>query len=198
MFLASETTNCRTFWVLMHWIVCNVKMLPQEDVVLCKIYRKAKTIRELKNQVEAMGEEGDCALGTLHPGDASSAPDASSRRAISLENPATIALMEGEKAAEAVSVPLRSEPAAITNQVFPPELETLVGSSRLELDWMGNSLLDQLLIPCVDYWSFYLSNVLNFSDDAVLSSQLPKDDVVLDPRILLEPNSKKEEDFVNL
>ncbi|CAA7391527.1 unnamed protein product [Spirodela intermedia] len=217
----------KTDWIMNEYRLVDATGCPppaKEDVVLCKIYRKAKTIKELKSQVDAMEEEVGRALGSLRPADASSssAPAASLGRGISPENPPTIPLTEGEKEAEVTSVPLPSEPAGIANQGFLLELETPevpspkleletpevpspklevetleVPSPNSELDWMGNYFFDQLLIPCVDYWSFYLSNAHNFGDDGVLSAQPPKDDVVPDLRTLFEPNQNGE-DFVNL
>uniref|UniRef100_A0A0D9WUB0 NAC domain-containing protein n=1 Tax=Leersia perrieri TaxID=77586 RepID=A0A0D9WUB0_9ORYZ len=122
----------------------------QEDVVLCKVYRKAVSLKELEQRV-AMEELARCTSASQNAG---SPVDSSS-----ICSSAEYGVMMKKEAVVQV------DEAAAHELVRPammrlPELEVAKISG---LEWMQEPFLTQLRSPWMESWSpYYASSVLNF------------------------------------
>ncbi|KAG8074559.1 hypothetical protein GUJ93_ZPchr0006g41036 [Zizania palustris] len=117
----------------------------QEDMVLCKIYRKAVSLKELEQRV-AMEELAR-----------SSTPSASHNSGSPLELESSSMSSSDEMKKEGVAEEL-VRPATLRL----PQLEVAKQNSS-GLEWMQDPFLTQLRSPWMESWSpYYASSVLNF------------------------------------
>ncbi|TVU12886.1 hypothetical protein EJB05_46552, partial [Eragrostis curvula] len=148
------------------WVMNEYRLPPGEDaagegVVLCKVYRKAVSLKELEQRV-AM-EELARAGSTSHnssagsPGDSSSGAVSSSSDHQTMMAPAVPCMMKKEETADASAAVAR--PAAMMSL---PQLEVARPPQQVA-EWMQDPFLTQLRSPWMESWSpYYPSSVLNF------------------------------------
>ncbi|KAL5199932.1 hypothetical protein ABZP36_021135 [Zizania latifolia] len=130
----------------------------QEDMVLCKIYRKAVSLKELEQRVAmeelARSTTPSASHNTGSPLDSSSISSSSDmmRPAAASGGMKKEAVADEEAAAQLV------RPATLSL----PQLE-VAKQSGSGLEWMQDPFLTQLRSPWMESWSpYYASSVLNF------------------------------------
>ncbi|CAD6338212.1 unnamed protein product [Miscanthus lutarioriparius] len=154
---------------------------PKEDIVLCKIYRKAVSLKELEQRV-AMEElaratatpSASASHNTGSPADSMSSSDHEAAAAahprkqqggdimmmpVGISPPPGVMSMKKEEVAE----PL---PTATTVLMRPatlslPQLE-VAKQQPAQQEWMQDPFLTQLRSPWMESWSPYYASVLNF------------------------------------
>ncbi|XP_062178438.1 NAC domain-containing protein 22-like [Phragmites australis] len=132
--------------------------LPKEDVVLCKIYRKAVSLKELEQRV-AMEE---LARATATP--SASHNTGSPADSISSSDHEAAAVHQGEITMAVAS--MKKEVGEVAAAVRPatlnlPQLEVARQPQQLA-EWMQDPFLTQLRSPWMESWSPYYASVLNF------------------------------------
>ena len=125
----------------------------QEDIVLCKVYWKAVSLKELEQRV-AM-EETKYSHNSDSPVDSFSSSDHDPvQNCVFVED--AISVFPEEEV-----VKLEEETVAL-----PPAKELNLPKLELpkfnELEWMQDPFLTQLRSPWMDQWSPFYSGVLNF------------------------------------
>ncbi|KAJ4775428.1 NAC domain-containing protein 35 [Rhynchospora pubera] len=134
---------------------------PKEDIVLCKVYRKAVSLKELEQRV-AM-EETRCLHNSGSPVDSFSSSDHDPVQNWMFVEDAASALPEETKKKEIEEeiVKVEEETVALppAKQLNLPELELPKFNA---LEWMQDPFLTQLRSPWMDQWSPYYTGVLNF------------------------------------
>lgn len=124
----------------------------QEDIVLCKIYRKATSLKELEQRA-AMEEDTRASQGCMSVADNASSDDQENYQSSSmpLDHNGDSKKMKEEmqKEMEVTSTSVR--------QVNLPEIQVPKNS----LDWMQDPFSSQMRSPWLDQWSPY-ANLLNF------------------------------------
>jgi len=147
----------------------------QEDIVLCKVYRKAVSLKELEQRV-AMEELARAASASCTPSasghnDTAGSPTDDSTMSSSRSDhhqaqqgetmmgvaipPASVCRMKKEVMAESTTAVLR--PATLSL----PQLD--VAKQQQQQEWMQDPFLTQLRSPWMESWSpYYASSVLNF------------------------------------
>lgn len=135
---------------------------PKEDIVLCKIYRKATSLKELEQRA-AMEEEARASqAGTVSVVDTDSSSDPDSYQNFEISTAFNNISDHRDQVEEADEVK-REEEILVTTQpsvVHPvslPELQV----PTYGLDWMQDPFLTQLRSPWMDQLSPY-GNLLNF------------------------------------
>ncbi|WOK94647.1 hypothetical protein Cni_G03352 [Canna indica] len=160
----------------------SVNAPPKEDIVLCKIYRKATSMKELEQRAAAMEEEEAPAVIVLSPNSESIADswlgwtDQESFHVEATDLFGDVVVMESSKEdeeeaaakAEMTAVVVEEEargevdivPAvASTRRPSLPELEV---PKRNGLEWLQDPFLTQLRSPwMIDTWSPYYASILN-------------------------------------
>jgi hypothetical protein len=158
--------GAKTDWVMNEYRLPEVvdgKADLQQEVVLCKVYRKAVSLKELEQRV-AMEELARTRHSVSLPSQSHShcsagSPDDSSSSASEVVHEAAAATAAGVKKEE-VSVAAVARPAAMRL----PQLETPRGPGG-GLEWMQDPFLTQLRSPWMESLClspFYASSVLNF------------------------------------
>jgi hypothetical protein len=155
--------GAKTDWVMNEYRLPEVvdgKAEPQQEVVLCKVYRKAVSLKELEQRV-AMEELARTrhSVSQSHSRCSAASPDDSSSSASEVVHEAAAATAAGVKKEE-VSVAAVARPAAMRL----PQLETPRGPGG-GLEWMQDPFLTQLRSPWMESLClspFYASSVLNF------------------------------------
>ncbi|XP_044959631.1 NAC domain-containing protein 22-like [Hordeum vulgare subsp. vulgare] len=151
----------KTDWVMNEYRLPDLGAGEQQDVVLCKVYRKAVSLKELEQRVamEELARARSTTASHSHSHSHSSAgsPDVSSS-ASELAHEAAVPVQHqhhGVKKEEAVAV---ARPPAMRL----PQLETARGGGGLE--WMQDPFLTQLRSPWMEglCLSPYYASVLNF------------------------------------
>ncbi|CAL5050251.1 unnamed protein product [Urochloa decumbens] len=125
-----------------------------EDIVLCKIYRKAVSLKELEQRV-AMEELARASAATpssaSHDNCTGSPADSMSSSDHQLQE-TTVMCMKKE-------VPDQSPPAVLRPSTLSlPQLEV----AKQPAEWMQDPFLTQLRSPWMESWSPYYASVLNF------------------------------------
>ncbi|KAF3332195.1 protein FEZ-like protein [Carex littledalei] len=149
----------KTDWVMNEYRLpeCNSSSgsPPKEDIVLCKVYRKAVSLKELEQRV-AM-EETKYFHNSDSPVDSFSSSDHDPvQNWMFVEDAVSILPEESkQKEIEEEVVKVEEEPETIAL----PELELPKFNA---LEWMQDPFLTQLRSPWMDQWSPYYSGVLNF------------------------------------
>ncbi|TKW23540.1 hypothetical protein SEVIR_4G298500v4 [Setaria viridis] len=141
---------------------------PKEDIVLCKIYRKAVSLKELEQRV-AMEELARASASatpsashnTGSPADSMSSSDQQGETTtmmmmggVAIPPLATIC-MKKEVVTESTAAVLR--PATLSL----PQLEVAKQPAQQQ-EWMQDPFLTQLRSPWMESWSPYYASVLNF------------------------------------
>ena len=133
----------------------------QEDIVLCKVYRKAVSLKELEQRVAI--EETKYSHNSDSPVDSFSSSDHDPVQNCMFVEDAISVLPEEtkQKKIEEEVVKLEEETVALplAKELNLPELEL---PKFNELEWMQDPFLTQLRSPWMDQWSPYYSGVLNF------------------------------------
>ncbi|XP_077220753.1 NAC domain-containing protein 6-like [Tasmannia lanceolata] len=140
--------GCKTDWVMNEYRMPDSCPLPKEDIVLCKIYRKATSLRVLEQR--AMEEDLRMAQFSISTMDSVS----SSEQEKLLTNPhvkeeISIDQNKNEKENEVSSEPM----------VWMKENLAELQLPKYSLDWMQDPFL--LRSPWLDNWTPY-ANILNF------------------------------------
>ena len=148
----------------------------QEDIVLCKVYRKAVSLKELEQRV-AMEELARAASASCTPSasghnDTAGSPTDDSTMSSSRSDhhqaqqgetmmgvaipPASVCRMKKEVMAESTTAVLR--PATLSL----PQLD-VAKKQQQQQEWMQDPFLTQLRSPWMESWSpYFASSVLNF------------------------------------
>ncbi|CAA7391526.1 unnamed protein product [Spirodela intermedia] len=143
--------------------------LPKGDIVLCKIYRKAKSMKELEKRVAPEGKSrpAPCVTSGAETSYSASATS-SSDRDISVQAPPVLPLLEPEGSkketkvemeAEVNSIPRVSDPTGGAIR-FPADLGMLQVPPRSNFDWMADAYL--MRTPWLDDISPCYANIFNF------------------------------------
>uniref|UniRef100_A0A1D1Y9N0 Putative NAC domain-containing protein 94 n=1 Tax=Anthurium amnicola TaxID=1678845 RepID=A0A1D1Y9N0_9ARAE len=143
----------------------------KEEIVLCKIYRKATSMKELEQRA-AMEEDATASRGVASTADTFSSSSCDQEIPPLLRKPPALPLVEmemgikemkveteAEKDAEVTSVPL--PPSNPAGKRTPPELEALQVPPKFGFDWTQDPILMQLRSPWLDPWSPFYTNALN-------------------------------------
>jgi hypothetical protein len=156
--------GAKTDWVMNEYRLPEVvdgKAEPQQEVVLCKVYRKAVSLKELEQRV-AMEELARTrhSVSPSHSHCSAASPDDSSSSASEVVHEAAAATAAAGVKKEKVSV------AAVARSVAMrlPQLETARGPGG-GLEWMQDPYLTQLRSSWMESLClspFYASSVLNF------------------------------------
>ncbi|PUZ59018.1 hypothetical protein GQ55_4G007900 [Panicum hallii var. hallii] len=145
---------------------------PKEDIVLCKIYRKAVSLKELEQRVameELAGASSACTPSVSHndTADSMSSSDHHQQGSGGVQGeimvmgvaipPASVCCMKKEVMAESTAV-LR--PATLSL----PQLDVAKQppAAQQQQEWMQDPFLTQLRSPWMESWSPYYASVLNF------------------------------------
>jgi CCR4-NOT transcriptional regulation complex NOT5 subunit len=145
----------------------------QEDIVLCKIYRKAVSLKELEQRV-AMEELARASASasasatpsashnTGSPADSMSSSDQQGETTttttmmmmggVAIPPPATVCMKKEVVTTEPTAAVLRPETLSL------PQLEV----AKQQQEWMQDPFLTQLRSPWMESWSPYYASVLNF------------------------------------
>uniref|UniRef100_A0A0E0LFU6 NAC domain-containing protein n=1 Tax=Oryza punctata TaxID=4537 RepID=A0A0E0LFU6_ORYPU len=123
-----------------------------DDMVLCKVYRKAVSLKELEQRV-AMEELARSSTTTSSNNTGSPLQDSSS---ISISSSSDAMKKEVVLVDEAAAAHELLRPATLSL----PQLEVARPQSGLE--WMQEPFLTQLRSPWMESWSPYYASVLNF------------------------------------
>ncbi|EHA8590156.1 NAC domain-containing protein 22 [Cocos nucifera] len=138
----------KTDWVMNEYrlpdaVTSNSAVTPKEDIVLCKIYRKATSLKELEQRA-AMGEDMRALQACMSMVDNASSDDQenypSSSMPLDHGDPKEMKEEETQKEEEVISASIR--------QVDLPELQV----PKYSLDWMQDPLSTQLRSPWLDQW----------------------------------------------
>ncbi|AQK80865.1 NAC domain-containing protein 22 [Zea mays] len=152
---------------------------PKEDIVLCKVYRKAVSLKELEQRV-AMEELARATPSASHnagsPADSMSSSDQDQQTqlgqggveimitmpvgGISPPPPLPPPVMMSMKQEEEVAEPEAPLPAVLMrpSTLSLPQLEV----AKQQQEWMQDPFLTQLRSPWMESWSPYYPSVLNF------------------------------------
>ncbi|KAF8672882.1 hypothetical protein HU200_049221 [Digitaria exilis] len=131
----------------------------KEDIVLCKIYRKAVSLKELEQRV-AMEE---LAMASATPSSAAShntgsPADDSTSMSSSDHHQTTLMMGMKKEAAESSSAAVLMKPATLSL----PQLQ-VAKQQQQQQEWMQDPFLTQLRSPWMESWSpYYGASVLNF------------------------------------
>jgi hypothetical protein len=156
--------GAKTDWVMNEYRLPEVvdgKAEPQQEVVLCKVYRKAVSLKELEQRV-AMEELARTrhSVSQSHSHCSAASPDDSSSSASEVVHEAAAATAAAGVKKEKVSV------AAVARSVAMrlPQLETVRGQVGNRLEWMQDPFLTQLRSPWMESLclSPFYASVLNF------------------------------------
>jgi hypothetical protein len=151
----------------------------QEDIVLCKIYRKAVSLKELEQRV-AMEElaratatpSASASHNTGSPADSMSSSDHETAAGVAHPqkqqggeimmmpvgiSPPPVMSMKKEEVAEPLPAAALMRPAMLSL----PQLE-VAKQQPVQQEWMQDPFLTQLRSPWMESWSPYYASVLNF------------------------------------
>ncbi|KAL5226062.1 hypothetical protein ABZP36_012701 [Zizania latifolia] len=147
----------KTDWVMNEYrlpdAIAGAQQEPKEDMVLCKIYRKAVSLKELEQRVamEELARSSE-ASASHNTGSVVSSSDDITRSAAANDG------MKKEVIEAVVDAQL-VRPATLRL----PQLE-VAKKSGSGVEWMQDPFLTQLRSPWMDSWSpYYAGTVLNFS-----------------------------------
>jgi hypothetical protein len=133
----------------------------QQEVVLCKVYRKAVSLKELEQRV-AMEELARTrhSVSQSHSHCSAASPDDSSSSASEVVHEAAAATAAAGVKKEKVSMAAVARPA----EMRLPQLETVRGQVGNRLEWMQDPFLTQLRSPWMESLclSPFYASVLNF------------------------------------
>ncbi|CAD6335311.1 unnamed protein product [Miscanthus lutarioriparius] len=156
---------------------------PKEDIVLCKIYRKAVSLKELEQRV-AMEElaratatpSASASHNTGSPADSMSSSDQETAAAA-----AVVAHPQKQQGGEIMMMPVGVSPPPVMSMKKEEVAEPLLPAASLmrpatlslpqlevakqqtaQQEWMQDPFLTQLRSPWMESWSPYYASVLNF------------------------------------
>ncbi|XP_020079832.1 putative NAC domain-containing protein 94 [Ananas comosus] len=148
---------------------------PQEDIVLCKIYRKATSLKELEQRAamapEAPQISASPAMDSVSCSDQESSQKWTPPPVDDIVSPLEFETKEVGAAADyCEEVEAEPTPSTIESAAQPADrLVRPTGLAELEvpkysgLEWMQDPFLTQLRSPWMEQWSpYYASGVLNF------------------------------------
>ncbi|XP_073012141.1 NAC domain-containing protein 6-like [Typha latifolia] len=157
----------RTDWVMNEYRLPDGITPPKEDIVLCKIYRKATSLKELEHRA-AMLEEARSSQTSGSPVDSLSCSDQESfQKLTALEKTgnrvnAVLAKEEEEQEQDVVKIEVEAMTTATVDvQSRPMSLTELEVPKYSGLEWMQDPFLTQLRSPWMEQWSPYYTSVLN-------------------------------------
>ncbi|KAL0913317.1 hypothetical protein M5K25_016768 [Dendrobium thyrsiflorum] len=163
----------------------------KEDIVLCKVYRKATSLKELEHRA-AMEEDSRASQGATVSATSSDQedvqrfgydevimemkeePETTMSTEISLSaaqfRPPTMPFPESTETYRRPTIPLESsadqgqlnKPAKIMTNRQLPNLPALQVPNHTSFDWVQDPFLSQLRSPWLDQWSPLYANLLNF------------------------------------
>ncbi|XP_074583528.1 NAC domain-containing protein 22-like [Curcuma longa] len=134
------------------------------DIVLCKVYRKATSLKELEQRAKMEDEKASPA----HISMATTENTSNSDQGNQLRSPllpfhnldAKEMKKEAAKDSEATSPSYSFLP--LTSVVRPVTLPELQVAKTTDLEWMQDPFLTQLRSPWMDLWSPNFANILNY------------------------------------
>ncbi|CAL9124941.1 unnamed protein product [Musa acuminata var. zebrina] len=144
---------------------------PKEDIVLCKVYRKATSMKELEQRAAAMEEDmnsgssmTDSSPGWPDQDSFQQGPPASVADVILIEDTEEEKMAAALAAAAAELMEEKEEVVAAagvsTRRPSLPELEVPKSSG---MEWLQDPFLSQLRSPwLMDFWSPSFNSILNF------------------------------------
>lgn len=145
-------------------------LLSQGDIVLCKIYRKAKSMKELEKRVAPEGKSRPALCVTSGVETYSASATSSSGRDISVQAPPVFPLLEPEVSTKETTVEMEAEAevssvprildVAKRAMKFPTDLGMLQVPPRSDFDWMADPNL--MRTPWLDHISPCYANIFNF------------------------------------
>ncbi|WOL18907.1 NAC domain-containing protein [Canna indica] len=164
----------KTDWVMNEYRLPD-SPTPKEDIVLCKIHRKAASMKELEQRAAAMEEEA--ASVSQNSGSYSSTAEfasecyqesfddfvvtegsGSASEGVFVENAREVA----EKQEEEEAPTSDSSGVAVSGASWRPSLPELEVPERNGLEWMQDSFVTQLRSPwLMDFWSPSFASILN-------------------------------------
>lgn len=133
----------------------------QEDIVLCKVYRKATSLKELEQKAKMEDPKESPAHISMTTTDNTSHSDQDNQ----LQSPLAPfhchvkemkeeALKDFEVTSSSSALPSTS----VVRPVMLPELQV----PKMDLEWMQDPFLTQLRSPWMDLWSPNYTNILNY------------------------------------
>ncbi|KAG0498814.1 hypothetical protein HPP92_003505 [Vanilla planifolia] len=146
--------------------------LPMEGMVLCKIYKKATTQRELEQRA-AMEEDSRTSTSTAS-GQETVSPKLGQDGAVMKDEKLEAAEVEAsssgffepvvllESSAVEVTPAVRSIPETVEASRQPKNLPAIKVPSRGDLEWMQDPFIHQLRSPWLEQWSPLYAQLLNF------------------------------------
>ncbi|KAG1361041.1 NAC domain-containing protein 22 [Cocos nucifera] len=140
----------KTDWVMNEYRLPNPTTPPMEDIVLCKIYRKATSLKELEQRAAIASPNSRSMGDTVLPSDQESL-----QKWMVVDDDGGV-----KEAKEEVEKEVEVEVfAESTRSISLPKLEVPEYNG---LEWMQDPFLTQLRSPWMDPWSPYQASVLNF------------------------------------
>ncbi|KAM0949753.1 putative transcription factor NAM family [Dioscorea sansibarensis] len=153
--------GCKTDWVMNeyrlpdHCLSSNSSSShsPKEDIVLCKIYRKATSLKELEQRA-AMEADARASQSSVSVTDTLSSSD----QEVQIQKP--LMVDEKDNVVKVALVNRDDEHASLAQDrlVYLPEIQVPKYNG---MEWMQDPFLTQLRSPWVEQWS-PLANMLNF------------------------------------
>ncbi|KAG6510061.1 NAC domain-containing protein 22-like [Zingiber officinale] len=135
----------------------------KEDIVLCKVYRKATSLKELEQRAKMEDVKASPAHISMTTTDNTSHSDQDNQ----LQSPLApfycgVKEMKEEvpKDFEATSSSSSSLPS--TSSVVRPTMLPELQVPKMDLEWMQDPFLTQLRSPWMDLWSPNFANILNY------------------------------------
>ncbi|WOL09740.1 hypothetical protein Cni_G18493 [Canna indica] len=148
----------RTDWVMNEYRMpetpASAAAVPlKEDIVLCKVYRKATSLKELEQR--AAKEEDNKMPQLCHLSTADNASNSDQENYNQSPSAAVECEMKEEEPQRESEV--TSASSSVARPMILPELQV----PRTGLEWLQDPFLTQLRSPWLDQWSPY-ANILNF------------------------------------
>ncbi|RWR90606.1 NAC domain-containing protein 35-like protein [Cinnamomum micranthum f. kanehirae] len=143
--------GCRTDWVMNEYRMPDTCPIPKEDIVLCKIYRKATSLKVLEQRA-AMEEDTRMSQISTSATDSASSPEEESWE---MTMPLIDEVLEENK----IEIERESENSSAQLEDSAKESLPQLQLPKYNLEWMQDPFL--LRSPWLENWTTY-SNLLNF------------------------------------
>ncbi|KAK9129294.1 hypothetical protein Sjap_009781 [Stephania japonica] len=162
--------GCKTDWVMTEYRMPDSCTLPKEDIVLCKIYRKATSLKMLEQRA-AMEEESKSTT-TFHVLSPPSTVDNGTmspmeHRNLAMHQTETDVVFKTEQEDQNESTVKDGKETSLTMSSsslrvnFAKEALPELQLPKFSMDWTQDPLWTQLRSPWLDIWTPY-ANVLNY------------------------------------
>ncbi|CAL9110468.1 unnamed protein product [Musa textilis] len=152
----------KTDWVMNEYRLPDP--LAKEDVVLCKVYRKPASMKELEKRAAAMKEEETTMTVSQNSGSTAESASGSYQERLLQESITAaddvIVIEDASDVVAAIGDEEEEEDASTTSNRRPSLLELEVPKNS-ELEWLQDSFFTQLTSPWSESWSPYYDIMLN-------------------------------------